>query len=140
MYIGPSLHLRWSSFLYKVKASGCCMFQGTQCWLLQWSYVCLCILLLLLLLLVVVVLLLLLIPYLIFLLVVELLIKNTVLFLWGKLANWFCVLQFLHLSWPDPHDHHLVLKHYLDNYGDMKARDIGWIVDVIWAIWCLIER
>ena len=24
------------------------------------------------------------------------------------------------------------------NYGDMKARDIGWILDVIWAILCLI--
>ena len=41
-------------------------------------------------------------------------IFDSLLFLWGKLTVWFCFLRFLHLSYPDRRDHHLVLTHCLN--------------------------
>ena len=46
--------------------------------------------------------------------VVRIFIMNSLLFLWNKLTVWFCFLQFLLLSSPDPRNHHLVLMHYLN--------------------------
>ena len=45
---------------------------------------------------------------------IRIFIKSSLLFLWGRFTVWFCFFQFLHLSQPDPRDHHLVLTHYLD--------------------------
>ena len=75
---------------------------------------------------------------LLFLFLLKLLIKNSLLFLWGKLAVWFCSLQFLHVltsSTPPPFGVDALPQYYhltSFNYGDVKARE------VIWAILCLI--
>ena len=46
--------------------------------------------------------------------IIRVFITGRLLFLWGKLTVWFRFFQFLHLSLPDPRDHHLVLTPYLD--------------------------
>ena len=76
---------------------------------------------------------------------IRIFIKSSLLFLGGRLTAWFCFFHFLHvLTWStrppfgvDALDRYYQLASF--NYGDMKARDIAWIVDVIWAILCLIS-
>ena len=45
--------------------------------------------------------------------IIRFFITSSLLFLWGKSTVWFCFFEFLHLSQPDPSDHHTVLTHYL---------------------------
>ena len=59
--------------------------------------------------------------------IIRIFITSSLPFLWGKLTVWFCFFQFLHLSEPDPHDHHLVLTQYLDII----------YLDIYWSILCL---
>ena len=122
-YIEPSQHLSGSSFWYYLKTfSHYVMLQGAPCWLLWVFYIWLCILLLLLFLLLLLLFLLLLLLlslllplllswWLLLLLVlhfyvniifiisiiIRILIKSSLLFLWGKLTVWFCFFQFLYL-------------------------------------------
>ena len=70
-----------------------------------------------------------------------LLIKNSLLFLWGMLTVWFCFLICLNWSTRLPFGVDALSLYYnLTSfyYGAMKARDIDRIFDIIWVILCLI--